>query len=289
MREEETGEVYFANSLDEAISILSDRERSLVPIAGGTWLMRSEKRKEALAPGFLALSNVSELRGFHMESNQISIGALTTHHDLGVALEGSPELFGLADAARISATPGVRRLATVGGNICTDGFHSPDIATALLALDAQVEVAGASGTSSLPLSEYLNSRKERPLDEILVRVMLPRMAGATSHVRLTMKSSGDYPVAIVSVGAVISSTSVLSDLRVAIGSVEETPRRWTALEDALEGQVFRPEECKSQARDLSVDFNGRDAVDAPGSYRVSVLPHLVQSALASIFNQKRGG
>ena len=88
----------------------------------------------------------------------------------------------LREAAAVFANPLVRNRATVGGNLA-DASPAADTAPALLALDAEVELA-SQGTRRVPLNEFfIGVRKtvRRP-DELLTAVRFPvPPAGSADH------------------------------------------------------------------------------------------------------------
>ena len=289
MKPSPVAEVRFASSLDEAIEILSDEANKLVPIAGGTWLARGEQRKDPLAQGYLALSKVKEMHGIQITANKISIGAMTTHEQLSKALENDCGFQGLGTAAIKSANPGVRRLATVGGNICARDFLSADLVPALVAAAATVQVASSKGRNEVSIAEFL----EQPLDgicrKLLVRVLVKRTLARSAHARLTMRSAGDYPTSIISVMCEFTSDGTISAIRIAVGAVRDQTFRWSALEKKLVGVKLTETSIIDIARTCLNGLTGRDAVDGLGAYRVQVLPHLVEEAFADLHQQSAGG
>jgi aerobic carbon-monoxide dehydrogenase medium subunit len=102
------------------------------------------------------------------------IGAMVTIERLVESAElrdGWPAVW---EAARATATPEVRRVATLGGTVAAQLVTS-DLLTALCASRAAVTVAAVSGTAVLSVPEYL----ERPLDGIVVEIDLgPPSRGA---------------------------------------------------------------------------------------------------------------
>ena len=68
---------------------------------------------------------------------------------------------------------------------------------------------------------------------------------------------------------------------IAVGSVEPSARRWERLEAALLGRPLDAAAAARTAAELADEFSGRDGVDAPGWYRVSVLPSLVRRAVSA--------
>lgn len=281
----QSGEICFADSIDDAAVMLADKTRGFVPIAGATWLIRAPLRKEEIAENYLSLTRIAALKGITRTENEVMVGALTTHQDLADTLEGEKQFQGLVSAGGKSANPGVRRLATVGGNICAKDFAAADIVPALLAQDAKLDVISGDGRSIVSLADYLKTRTARPNGELVIKAVLSRTQAISAHARLTMRAAGDYPVAIVSVCTTLDDMGKLSELRIAVGSVETTARRWTALEQALTGQDLSPNQAETMAKDHLGEFTGRDAVDAKGTYRVRVLPHLVRLAFVNLLEQ----
>ncbi len=73
-----------------------------------------------------------------MLEDRVSFGASVTHAALAKAIAGLPGLEGLAAAATGAANPAIRRVATVGGNLCALDFAAADLVPTLLALDARL-------------------------------------------------------------------------------------------------------------------------------------------------------
>jgi 4-hydroxybenzoyl-CoA reductase subunit beta len=178
--------------LDEVISLLSKHTNEVKVIAGGTDLLPSMKQKLFMPPFLLDLRGVDELRGIcTMPDGGVSIGALTTLAEI----ERSPLIRRdypvLYQAAKTIASPVLRNMGTLGGNICLDtrclwynqsllwrkscGFclkkdgdlchvapssktcwaaFSGDTPPALLCLGAKVEIAGSDGMRRVPISEF---------------------------------------------------------------------------------------------------------------------------------------
>ena len=249
-------------------------------VAGGTWVMRAPLRHEPAAGRLVALHRIEGFQRLDTAGDAISIGPLATHDMLVRHLPRTEDVKVLRVAAERAANPGVRRIATIGGNIATSAFAASDLAPALLSLDAEIEIADTGGSRSLTIEDFLGQRAAFQRPWLVTAITVPRGKRLTAHERLPMRRAGDYPSAIVSVSVDIDDAGLLHDVRIGVGAVEAVARRWNRLEQALAGR--RPEEAEEAARDLVGDFTGRDAVDAPGWYRTSVLPALVRRAFASI-------
>jgi 4-hydroxybenzoyl-CoA reductase subunit beta len=178
-------------SLPEAIDFLAKHSKNIRVIAGGTDLIPSMRQKLFEPEYMLDIRRIAELGGIHPTGGGVEIGALTTL----TAIENSKLLRDhypvLTEAAATVASPLLRNMGTIGGNICLDtrclwynqsltwrkgcGFcikkdgdichvapggskcwavFSGDTPPALLCLDAEVEIASAAGVRRVPLREF---------------------------------------------------------------------------------------------------------------------------------------
>ena len=178
--------------LEEAVGYLGEHAGELRVLAGGTDLIPSMRQKLFEPEHVLDLRGIAALRGIKLQANgSVEIGALTTLR----ALERSDYLRQhypvLTEAAATVASPVLRNMGTIGGNICLDtrclwynqsltwrkgcGFcikkdgdlchvapggtkcwavFSGDTPPALLCLNAEIEIASAGGTRRIPLSDF---------------------------------------------------------------------------------------------------------------------------------------
>ena len=178
-------------AVDEAVAFLSKHSGNIRVLAGGTDLIPSMQQKLFEPEYVLDLRGVTDLRGIRPQGGGVEIGALTALS----AIEKSPYLRQhfpvLTEAAATVASPVLRNMGTLGGNICLDtrclwynqsltwrkgcGFcikkdgnlchvapggtkcwaaFSGDTPPALLCLKAEIEIAGPNGTRRIPLQEF---------------------------------------------------------------------------------------------------------------------------------------
>jgi carbon-monoxide dehydrogenase medium subunit len=273
---------YVARSLPDAIAALADRGRAGAPIAGATWIMRAPIRQERQDLSYVAIPRIGELRCVDILDHEIRIGACVTHAELAIALASLPEFKVLAQAAGNSANPAIRQVATIGGNLCASAFAAADLAPARICLDAKLDLESSRGPERISVEHFLTVRTTLEPDCLVRRVIVPRGTRRSTHVRLPLRKAGDYPVAIVSLAAVLRPNGVVSSACVAVGSVEPVARRWRRLEEELIGHPLDPRRAADKAESCSGDLQGRDGVEAPGWYRVKVLPSLVRRAIQAI-------
>lgn len=274
---------YVATSLQDALAALGERGREGAVLAGGTWVMRARLRGERHERAYVAVGRIEAFSRIEVDDKELAIGAGVTHAALADFLLPFGEFRALMQAAAKSANPAVRNMATVGGNLCTTGFPAADLVPALLCLDAEVELrSSGSGPNRVPLSAFLAARENLGAGNLLTRVMVPRRQRRSAHVRLPLRKTGDYPVAIVSASCAATSDGSFSNPRIAIGSVEPTAMLWCGLQRKLDGGPLDPAAAAAAAAETIGDLHGRDGVEAPGWYRLRVLPALVRRAVDEI-------
>ena len=102
----------------QALSLLGKSWGESEILAGGTDLLALMK-DEVLTPKRLV--NIKQLPGMHAVSNQkdgVSLGALATLDQLAEAPELKRNYSALAEAINEAASPQIRNMATLGGNLC---------------------------------------------------------------------------------------------------------------------------------------------------------------------------
>jgi carbon-monoxide dehydrogenase medium subunit len=270
--------IYVARSLPAALDALGECGSAGAPFAGGTWIMRSPIRHEPHQPHYVAIGKIAELTAIRIEADIVEIGAAVTHAALAAALADLPEFNVLATAADRSANPAVRAMATLGGNLATSRFAAADCVPALLCLDAEIEISSRGDRIRIGLERFLKIRPTLEPGRLLTRIILLRKDRKTAHARLPLRKAGDYPAAIVSLAVSFDATARVQAARIAVGSVEPVARRWERLEAALVGRPLDPTQAAEVAAELADEFTGRDSVELPAWYRVSVLPSLVRRA-----------
>jgi len=125
--------------------------------------------------------------------------------------------------------------------------HPSDMAVALLALDAEVLVAGPDGERIVALEEFYRLPGDRPdldttleRDELVVGVHLPPPETSLSTYR-KVRDRASYAFALVSVAAELTiSGGTITGCRIAFGGVAHRPWRAHRTEAALLGQ--RPDD-----------------------------------------------
>ncbi|MGO4328155.1 xanthine dehydrogenase family protein subunit M [Cupriavidus sp. 2TAF22] len=188
-----------ASSLPDALALLSgDADAKLV--AGGHSLLPLMKLRLARPSLLVDIGRLPELKGVEIHQDHISIGSATTHAEL----ESDSQLRALAPmfarVAGVIADPAVRNRGTIGGALA-NADPSADWPAAMLALEAEMELAGANGTRRVPAHAFFvgfMSSAVQP-DEILARIHIPMPAALRVGYRKFRHPSSGYAVAAAAV------------------------------------------------------------------------------------------
>jgi len=174
----------------EAVRILDGEGPKAMPLAGGTDLLPNMKRRQQVSKTLMSLGHIQELHHVEWSDSGSRLGACLTLSQIAADPRFRNDMTALAQAASFVATPQIRNMATLGGNLCLDtrcnyydqnyewrksiGFclkkdgdicwvapgsrkclavSSSDTAPALMALGARVRLVSRAGEREVPLTE----------------------------------------------------------------------------------------------------------------------------------------
>jgi carbon-monoxide dehydrogenase medium subunit len=258
--------------------LLSDSGGDVAALAGGTWVMRAPLREERRRALYVSLRDVAELRESRIDGDTAILGALRTHTELAALGPAPAALHCVVEAAGRSAFHAVRNVATLGGNVCTP-FPEADLVPALLAAEAELELASTDGRRTVALDAFVAGSARRHGD-LVVAARVPLPAGRRSAFeRLTVLGGGEYAIASVAVSADLGEDGAIGAVRVAYGGVTERAQRSRAAEAALLGSAPTAAAGEAAGAAAAGELTAREGLDAPGWYRLAVLPALTRVAV----------
>ena len=238
-------------------------------IAGGTALVIMMKQRLVRPSCLVSLRSVRGLDGIEVKDGGLRIGGLATHRDVESSALVRRRLPLLAETYHHVATLRVLNMATVGGGLA-HADPNQDPPPTLIALGATLKATSAGGSRVIPLDQFFTDYYETVLepDEIITEVFVPKLAANSggAYFKFLPRTADDY--ATVSAAAVLTldkNKKIVSDVRIALGSVGVTPIRATAAEALLRGQPLKAEafaeagEKAKEAVDPVSDFRGSAA------------------------------
>ncbi|HLK62259.1 MAG TPA: FAD binding domain-containing protein [Bryobacteraceae bacterium] len=227
---------YRPASVREALRLLHSGNGRARVVAGGTDV--AVEADESIR--FLIDITGAGLDYIQLQANVCTLGATVTM----AALEASPIIHGLAGGilARAASTSGsvqIRNVGTVGGNLA-NGCAAADLATTLLALDAEVVLARRRGRKKRALAALYSQERTALLDGALlleVAIPVPPAGGNWSFQKLG-RTELDLSLVNVACGLALNADGRVEWLRVAMGAVGPCPLRATVAEELAAGRVF---------------------------------------------------
>jgi carbon-monoxide dehydrogenase medium subunit len=234
-------------SLEEALAMLKERQGQARVIAGGTDLIIQLKKRESTARCLVDVTNLDELKGIELEDGFVRVGACVTHQELASSGLIRERAAALAEGASQVGSPQIRHMGTVGGNI-VNAQPAADTVVPLMALEAEVEVATATGTRRESLGGLCVGPGQCTVDataEILTgvrfRALGPNQGSAFE--RLAKRKALSLPILNTAVVVTLKEwrmengdrRDTFQEVRLAVGPVAPTPFRARKAEEALRG------------------------------------------------------
>ena len=106
-------------TIDDAVAWLAESPSDTMLLAGGTDVLPNMKRRQQTPGTLIGLRNVRELAGIN-DGDGLTIGAGVTLSSLLAHRQVRESYAGLWQAAAQIATPHLRNMGTIGGNLCLD-------------------------------------------------------------------------------------------------------------------------------------------------------------------------
>lgn len=227
-------------SIPEAIQALTSAPGAAVPIAGGTDLLLDlQQGRHAPVHTLIDLTTVLELNQLEVRNGQLFIGAAVPLSRIARHLLVAQHAQALVEACDLVGGPQVRNVATLGGNVA-HALPAADGTIALLALDAEAEIADRSGLRRLPLSDLFLGPGKSALkhgEELLVGLYIPLMKPhQASCFKRIMRPQG-VALPIINLAIRISRDGfAITEIRIAVGPGAAIPWRAEQAEHALVGK-----------------------------------------------------
>ena len=271
-------------SLREALALMAGAEVPLWPVAGGTDLLVLDHRRR-MPPGpweMMSLKRVPELAGIQTDGDVVRIGAATTMRELAHSplLQQLPVL---ALAADHMASPQIRAVATIGGNLA-NASPAADLAVPLLLLDAEVELASCSGDGgpdlrTVPLKDFFTGpgATVRQKSELLQSVVIPPPPAGMVFASHKPGTRPAMVCAHASAGlGLLMEGGTVADARVAFGALADRPIRGPNTEAALRGNPLNEETLERASETARREVSPITDVRGTEAYRRELAASLIR-------------
>jgi CO/xanthine dehydrogenase FAD-binding subunit len=264
------------SSLAEALSLLANEPRKWKPFAGGTDLMVLLEAGKLSHRNYLNIWPLKELRQIAVDKSHVTLGALSTYTDVQANEVLRTEFPMLCQAASETGGLAIQNRGTLGGNI-VNASPAADSPPALLAYDAQLELASSHGTRWVAYNGFHTGYKQMEIrdDELLSRIRLPRTPGLTHYYRKVGTRKAQAISKVCLAGVLRLREAEIEDVRIALGSVAPIPLRCERTENVLRGGNLDPMLVQTAVKALAAEISPIDDIRSTKDYRLRVSQNLL--------------
>lgn len=274
----EEREFHRADSLEEAVTVLRERDAALV--SGGQSLM------PLIRQGMVDRTVIVDISGIDghddiVVDDGLHLGGLATHRDLVESgLEGP--YAALVETAEEIGDQQVRNWGTIGGSVA-HADPSLDYPPTMMALDAEVEYTDGEGTTSVPIEEFYLGQYFTVLEdhEIVTGVSVPEQPPNTG-VAFEKFAWRRGDMSLVNVAARVTlddGGDTVEEARLCVGAMGPTPLRLTDLEAELVGEEPTEDRFRAVADRVEEFTEPLGEAHASVSYKNRIASNLVRKTL----------
>jgi CO/xanthine dehydrogenase FAD-binding subunit len=224
---------YKPKSLIEVLEAMAYTEH--IVFAGGTDLMVKRKQWAGLLPSFdkpvLFISDLNELKQIRLEEEYLYIGAACSFSSL-IESPVIPDFY--KEVFMQIASPAVRNIATIGGNICNSS-PAGDSLPLLYALDAAVIIESSCRRMEKPIVDFITGPGRNTLtsSELVTEIKLPIKEFEKVVYKKVSPRKANALSKVSFVALANMEKDVYKDIRIAFGSVAPTVIRSLDIEEEI--------------------------------------------------------
>jgi CO/xanthine dehydrogenase FAD-binding subunit len=277
------------NSLEAAVEALAATNGDGKVMAGGQSLMPLLNFRMTRPSTIIDLTHIAGLSFIELRDNAVAIGALTRHAELEFSKLVAARLPVMAAAMPHVAHLAIRNQGTIGGSL---SHADPAAELPMLAVfyEATIKVQGTGGRREIPAEEFFVSALTNCLepDEIVFEIDFPILTSHTSWAfEEVARRFGDFALACIAVSIALLDGRV-SDARVAVMGVADTPLRLRQAEDALRGVQVGPGSAAEFAKIVRSCLSPADDIHVSADYRKNLIGALAKKALLKAWARATG-
>lgn len=262
-------------SLNDCLGLLAANPETRL-VAGATDLAVEANLRGRRWPKLISVEGVRELKTFSETADAIEIGAALTLSEIEERWIEAPAA--VRSWFALFASPLIRNRATLGGNLAT---ASPvgDAAPLLLALDAEVRIAGPSGVRTVALRDFFLSYRKTALaaGELIAAILIPKpLPPHLAFYKAAKRVMDDISTVAAAFAIDTDVDGHITRARAAYGGVAETPLLVTAFESALLGSTWNPSAVRTAQDAVAGILTPLSDHRGSAAYRLAVAQSLIE-------------
>ncbi len=264
-------------TLAQVLQRMAQEPQVWKPFAGGTDLMVLLEAGKLQHRKFLSIWRLPELRGIEVTPSHITLGSLTTYSEVRRQELLAREFPLLCRAASEAGSIATQNRGTIGGNLA-NASPAADFPPTLLVYDAQLELVSSSGLRWVACRDFWKAYKQIDLrsDELIRGIRLPRQKN--DWIPFYRKVGARRAQAISKVcfaAAARMDAGIVTDLRIALGSVAPTVLRAMQTESVLRGNKLTASLVRVAQETLAKEIAPIDDIRSTARYRLRIAQNLL--------------
>ncbi len=275
---------YKPKSMEELLDLLNEKNEKVLFLAGGTdinVLIKKGVIKDSDTIFFI--NHFDELKVIQEKGSDISIGALTNYQSI-LSSELVKKYFPLLQTSlEHFASPLIQSMATIGGNIA-NGSPTNDVSPLLLVLDAKLVLVSKQGKREVFLKDFYIGYKKNILknNEIITEIRISKDA-QKDFITYYDKVASRNILAISKLslaGLKKMKNDLISEIKLAVGSLNEYPRRLFRLEEYIKDKSLHTLDFSKIRELLSKEITPISDFRSDKEYRFEVCQNLITDFLS---------
>jgi xanthine dehydrogenase iron-sulfur cluster and FAD-binding subunit A len=272
-------EYFNVTSIDQALSILSERGERARVVAGATDLiLEMERGVRSGIDTLIDITRIPDIDNILIDENGIiHLGPLVTHNHCVASKLIHEKAFPLAQAAWEVGSPQIRNRGTIAGNLIT-ASPANDTITPLMALGAMVNLRSTTRERIVPLRKFYQGVRQTVMqpDEMLVEISFPAMQADQSGAFIKLALRRAQAISLVNVALILTFSDhkenqhgkiKVENAAITLGAVAPTIINAPEAENYLVGKVLDDETIEKTARMVENSAKPIDDVRASHDYR----------------------
>jgi carbon-monoxide dehydrogenase medium subunit len=267
-------------SVADALAALAEHGDDAKVLGGGQSLLPILRMRLNAPSVVIDLGRITELQGISEEGDSLVIGAMATYAAVLASEAVSSHAALLSKAVATVADPQIRHRGTVGGAL-VHADPAGDVGAPMLALDAEMVIAGAGGaTRTVAAADFFEDLFTTAVGdgELLTQIRIPKHTGWGAHYEKFVRVSHQW--SIVAVGATVRAEGdSIAEARVGLTNMGATPLRARGVEQALVGQPATEEAVRAAVGSVADGTNPPSDLNGGADYRRHLATVLTRRAV----------
>lgn len=277
-------------TIESYLSTVKDDYENMKVLAGGTDILPRLRKKVISPETLINIKKINSIKGIRQEIDGITIGSLTRIAEIcnsNIAKQSVPLIH---NASLSLASPLIRNLATIGGNIC-NASPAGDMIPPLMCYDAELKVASIGGDKNYKIEEFFVGPGSTKLSkgDLLTEIFIPLKDGKFTYSFIKYGYRKALEIAVINVATLIEldEAKKIKDIKIALGSVAPRVFRLREAEDLIKQAGTINNKLLENVADIATEKSSpMSDIRATAEYRSTLLRVLVKRSIIEALSKE---